>query len=55
MEDKTEFEPTIKAYDPKLKKWYTWSWGHMGFYPDNLLELIKEEGLILEKDFDKSL
>jgi hypothetical protein len=36
----------IRAYDPKNKKWYTWSW----IIPNNLLELIKLEGLILEKD-----
>jgi hypothetical protein len=36
----------IRAYDPKNKRWYTWSW----IIPKNLLELIKQEGLILEKD-----
>ena len=37
---------TTRAYDPKNKRWYTWSW----IIPKNLLELIKQEGLILEKD-----
>lgn len=38
----------IRAYDPKNKKWYTWSW----IIPKNLLELIKHEGLILEQDYE---
>jgi len=36
----------IRAYDPINKRWYTWSM----FIPDNLLDLIKQEGFILEKD-----
>lgn len=35
----------IRAYDPKKKKWYTWSW----VIPKNIISLIKEEGLILGK------
>lgn len=41
----------IRAYDKKNKKWYTWS----SFVPHNLTELIKREGLILEKDYKSKL
>lgn len=37
---------TVRAYDPKNKMWYTWSW----IIPKNLIELIKREGLILENE-----
>jgi len=36
----------IRAYDKKNKRWYTWSY----YQPPNLLQLIKQEGLILEKN-----
>lgn len=42
---------SIRAYDPKKKKWYTWSW----IIPKNLLELIKKEGLILEQDMKQKI
>lgn len=37
----------IRAYDKKNKRWYTWS----TIIPHNLLDLIKQDGLILEKDY----
>lgn len=40
---------TIRAYDKKNKKWYTWG----VIIPHNLLDLIKQEGLILEKDMKR--
>jgi len=41
----------VRAYDKKNKKWYTFIGQHV---PSNILELIKLEGLILEKDFYKN-
>lgn len=48
MDKSNEEAKIIRAYDPINKRWYTWSW----IVPDNLLDLIKEEGFILEKDIN---